>query len=212
MRFLTFSGGIHPPEFKWLTEKKPVEVIPPPDRVVIHVRQNIGSHPEPVVKAGDHVDVGTVIAKETGFVSAPVHSSVSGTVKDIKLFPHPAGKKSPAILIESDGKDTRDPQITDIKRDYEQEAPAALLDIIQQAGMVGLGGASFPTHVKLAPPPNKKIHSIILNGAECEPYLTADHRLSRHQQARSVNRLNSRNAGCFSHSMRTDSAAPPGFR
>jgi electron transport complex protein RnfC len=128
-----------------------------------------------LVKEGDEVRLGQKIAEADGFISVPAHASVSGKVKTIGEFPHPLGRKMPAILIENDGRDewfdlSGWPDLTD-------GAPGDIRVAVKDAGIVGLGGAAFPTHVKLSPPEGKHIDTVILNGAECEPYLTADHRL-----------------------------------
>ncbi|SDK58756.1 electron transport complex subunit RsxC [Natronincola ferrireducens] len=176
MKFLTFRGGIHPPEAKESTARLNIEKAAEPSVVVIPMQQHIGAPCEPIVKVGDEVKVGQKIGEAQGFVSAPVHSSVSGTVKAISDVPIATGNEGLAITIESDGKNEIDPSIQP-KGDIEGLEPKEITEIIKEAGIVGMGGATFPTHVKLSPPPEKKIDTIILNGAECEPYLTADHRL-----------------------------------
>lgn len=175
MGLLSFRGGIHPPHAKKSTEKKPVEHLVEPKVVVIPLHQHIGAPCEPVVSVGDHVKVGQKIGNATSFVSAPVHSSVSGTVKEIgsKLT---LGGKTTCVVIESDGLNTISEEVKP-KGDISSLDGKEILEIIKEAGIVGMGGAGFPTHVKLSPPPNKPIDYVILNGAECEPYLTADHRL-----------------------------------
>lgn len=175
MGLLSFRGGIHPPHAKKSTEKKPVEHAVEPKVVVIPLHQHIGAPCEPVVNVGDHVKVGQKIGNATSFVSAPVHSSVSGTVKEIapKLT---LGGKTTCVVIESDGLNTISEEVKP-KGDLSSLDGKEILEIIKEAGIVGMGGAGFPTHVKLSPPPNKPIDYVILNGAECEPYLTADHRL-----------------------------------
>ncbi|MBN2794884.1 MAG: electron transport complex subunit RsxC [Clostridia bacterium] len=175
MGLLSFRGGIHPPHAKKSTEKKPVEHLVEPKVVVIPLHQHIGAPCEPVVNVGDHVKVGQKIGNATSFVSAPVHSSVSGVVKEIgpKLT---LGGKTTCVVIESDGLNTISEEVKP-KGDISTLDGKEILEIIKEAGIVGMGGAGFPTHVKLSPPPNKPIDYVILNGAECEPYLTADHRL-----------------------------------
>ena len=125
---------------------------------------------------GDEVKVGTVIGEAAGFVSVPVHSSISGKVTAVGRFPHPLGGEHQAIVIEGDGEDSWDESV--VARDNVDSLESReLVDIIRDAGIVGLGGAAFPTHVKLSPPDSKPIDTVILNGAACEPWLTADHRL-----------------------------------
>lgn len=175
MKLLSFRGGIHPPHYKESTERLAIESAIEPKRVVIPLQQHIGAPCEPLVKVGDRVKVGEKIGEGKAFVSAPVHSSVSGEVKQIAKM-NTAGGEVQCIVIESDGLNTLHEDVGS-KGDIETLTGKEILNIIREAGIVGMGGATFPTHVKLSPPPEKKIDTIILNGAECEPYLTADHRL-----------------------------------
>ncbi len=172
----TFSGGVHPPENKDLTAHKPAVRAGLPKRAVIPISQHIGAPSKPLVVVGQEVKTGEKIADSGGFVSAPVHASVSGKVVAIGNFPHPLGMDVTSIVIESDGKDEWFPGIKET-RDYNLLGPEELRKMVQEAGIVGMGGATFPTHVKLSPPKEKPIDVVILNGAECEPYLTSDHRL-----------------------------------
>ncbi|MCK4352332.1 electron transport complex subunit RsxC [candidate division WOR-3 bacterium] len=184
MRVKSFSGGVHPREFKYLTSKKPIEKIPTPKIVIIPLSQHTGAPAKPIVKPKDKVKIGTKIGEPQGHISAGVHSTISGTVRSIEPWTHPAGPTVLSVIIESDGADEWKRLI---KPDYESRSstmgvdesltPFQIIDIVKRAGIVGLGGAAFPTHVKLSPPKNKSIDTIILNGSECEPYLTADHRL-----------------------------------
>lgn len=171
----TFSGGIHPPTSKEMTKDKPIKILGAPSKVVIPLKQHIGAVCDPVVKIGDKVKKGQLIGESSAFVSAPVHSSVSGTVTDICLYDHPSGVKTPAIIIENDGLDEYDESIKPYG-DYAKLSASEIVEAMKKAGMVGMGGATFPTHVKFSPPPDKKIDTLIINGAECEPYLTSDHR------------------------------------
>ncbi len=175
MRKVTFSGGIHPPHSKVFTESKSVVKAEPPKTVYIPLRQHIGAPTAPVVKPGDRVLVGQVIAEPQGFVSAAIHSSVSGTVKKILEMPT-VGGKGICVQIENDFQDELHESVCP-RRDVESLAAKEIVEIIKNAGIVGMGGAGFPLHVKLSPPPEKKLDTVILNGAECEPFLTADHRL-----------------------------------
>ncbi|MBN1883358.1 MAG: electron transport complex subunit RsxC [Deltaproteobacteria bacterium] len=170
-----FQGGVHPPEEK-LTSQLKTEIMPIPEKVYIPLSQHIGAPAAPVVKEGDTVFVGTVLAEAGGFVSTPVHASISGTVEGIALYPHPAGRPMSAVVIKGDGEDRWDDQIAP-RSDTDSLEGAEIREIIKNAGIVGMGGAAFPTHVKLSPPKEKPIDTLIINGAECEPYLTADHRL-----------------------------------
>ncbi|MDR3589336.1 MAG: electron transport complex subunit RsxC [Negativicutes bacterium] len=172
----SFRGGVHPDDRKRFTAAKPIEVAPVPQKVVIPTRQHIGAPTAPVVKVGDLVKKGQVIAEAQAFVSSPVHASVSGKVVEIADYPHPVFGSCSSVVIESDGLDEWVEGLP-LSRDWQSMEAAALKDIIRQSGLVGMGGATFPTHVKMAPPAEKPIDAFILNGAECEPYLTADHRV-----------------------------------
>ena len=169
----TFSGGIHPPAMK-LTSDKPIERLPLPDKVILHLSQHIGAPAKSSLQINDKVIFGQVIAEAGGFVSAPVHATISGKVIAYGNFKHPLGQSTPAIVIERD-KEQQEPIYSE-KVNGLALPPAEILNKIKAAGIVGLGGAAFPTHVKLAPPPSSTIDTVILNGAECEPALTADHR------------------------------------
>ena len=129
-----------------------------------------------MVKVGDEVKVGSVIGEASGFVSVPVHASISGKVTAVGRFPHPLGGEQQAVVIEGDGEDSWDESVQP-RANADSLTPKDIVDIVRDAGIVGLGGAAFPTHVKLSPPDSKPIDTVILNGAECEPWLTADHRL-----------------------------------
>src|SRR5512139_1451114 len=172
----TFQGGVHPAGNKELTSHKPTVTAASPKRVVIPLSQHIGAPTKPLVVIGQEVKKGEKIGETTGFVSAPVHASISGKVVAIGSFPHTLGADMPSVVIESVGKDE---WVAGLKEnpDYSLLSPDELKKIVQDAGIVGMGGATFPTHVKLSPPKEKPIDVVILNGAECEPYLTSDHRL-----------------------------------
>ena len=174
-RKMKFSGGVHPPERK-ITADIPTEDLIPPDIVIIPLQQHLGAPSEAKVEVGATVKIGDKIGEAQGFVSVPCHSSVSGTVKAIEERPHPLGGNAMAIVIENDGKEDYS---SDIEADahYLDLKPEEMIRRIREAGIVGMGGAAFPSHVKLSPPPEKPIDTFILNGAECEPYLTSDHRL-----------------------------------
>ena len=173
-RKFTFRGGVHPPHKKSQTEHLSIEVFPAPEKVIIPISQHIGAPAKPVVNKGDRVTIGQLLGGAGGFVSSPVHSSVSGTVLSVGLFPHPMGKLVMAVEIANDGTDEKC-AFTSLAQ-WNNTETKELISKIQAAGIVGMGGASFPTHVKMSPPENKKIDTLIINGAECEPYLTADHR------------------------------------
>ncbi|HHZ00429.1 MAG TPA: electron transport complex subunit RsxC [Tissierellia bacterium] len=172
----TFKGGVHPPHSKALTHNVPIEEAPAPELVVIPLSQHIGAPCDPLVAVGETVKVGQKIGDSKAFVSVPVHSSVSGTVKKIEQRPVPGGTKVNCIIIENDGKYDVHESVQP-KGDLENLSREDILSIIREAGMAGMGGATFPTHVKLSPPPDKPIDTLLVNGSECEPYLTADHRI-----------------------------------
>lgn len=185
MRFKTFKGGIHPGDFKELTNKVAVVEHIPGDEVIIPLRQHIGAPCEALVSVGDTVKMGQKIGESTSFISAPVHSSVSGTVTAIKNHPHPAGGEALSIFIQNDKNDTLDEKITPwnleltpakVKKYIEKLDVNEIKQKVKEAGITGMGGAAFPTHVKLSPPDGTVIDTVVVNGAECEPYLTADHR------------------------------------
>lgn len=177
--FRTFrKGGIHPPENK-LSSEKEIQSIPTPAEVRIPLGQHIGAPATPVVKRGDVVKVGTLIAKASGFISANIHSSISGTVQKIDDVVDASGYKKQVIVIKSDGADEWEEQINrtdDVLREITL-SPEEIVSRIAECGIVGMGGATFPSNVKLMPPKDAKPEIIIINGVECEPYLTADHRL-----------------------------------
>ncbi|MHB8844656.1 MAG: electron transport complex subunit RsxC [Nitrospirota bacterium] len=172
----TFSGGVHPAGNKELTSRKATVFAAIPKRVVIPLSQHIGAPTKPLVVIGQEVKKGEKIGESGGFVSAPVHATVSGKVAAIGNFPHSLGMDVTAVVIESDGKDEWVAGMKETK-DYMLLSPDELKKMVSEAGIVGMGGATFPTHVKLSPPKEKPIDVVILNGAECEPYLTSDHRL-----------------------------------
>ena len=172
-------GGIHPPENK-LSAKAPIETLPLPKEVIIPIGQHIGAPAQPVVQKGDLVKVGTIIAKTGGFVSANIHSSVTGKVTKLDSFFDAGGYKRPAIVISVSPEEELWEDGIDRTLDLVKECTLSkqeILDRISSAGIVGLGGATFPTHVKLAPPPGSKAEVLIINAVECEPYLTSDHAL-----------------------------------
>lgn len=171
----TFRHGVHPPDSKSLTEHVPVRRMPFPKRIALPLRQHAGKPAKPLVEKGDHVDRGDKIAEADGFVSVPVHASASGTVADIDWWPHPDGSMAETIIIDVDEFSPQLPRPR-IVPDWHGLTPEQVRQEVQNAGLVGLGGAAFPTHVKLSPPPDIKLDWLLVNGAECEPYLTTDHR------------------------------------
>ena len=173
----TFRGGVHPEEMKELSCEKPLIPYTPVGDLVFLTSQHIGKPATPVVKKGDRVLAGQTIAEASGFVSANIVSSVSGTVKAVELRPTAAGGMGQAIVITSDGENTLAEGV-DVKTDYKKLTNQEILDKVKAAGIVGMGGAGFPTHVKLTVKEPEKI-KFIANGAECEPYITCDDQLMR---------------------------------
>ncbi len=171
-----FKGGIHPLEGKELTAGKELRIAPLFDKYIVPVRQSIGAPPTLTVKKGDTVKKGQRIAEPGGFVSVPLHSPVCGTVGDVVEITGVTGASEQAVEIIADGTDEWDTGLDPIPNWADTEKDV-LKKRILDAGIVGMGGAAFPTHVKLSPPPEKNIDTLIINGAECEPFLTADHRL-----------------------------------
>lgn len=169
---LTFKGGLHVHDFKELTNKCPLEEGPKTQLVTIALHQHTGAPCEPLVKVGDVVKVGQKIGDADATITAPVHASVSGTVKEISEIVTVSGVKTKAIIIESDGEDTIG--YTKYDDDYKTLDPEEIVRRVREAGVVGLGGAGFPTHVKIRRNPKDKIKDVLVNGAECEPYLTGD--------------------------------------
>lgn len=172
----TFSGGLHPPEAK-STATAPIVAASIPGKVILPLSQHIGAPAKVLVKIGDMVTRGDPVAEPGGFVSARIHATISGKVVAIGNFLHPFGVPSPAVVIERvDGCSEPDHDVSP-PQPWADRSPEELKNRITEAGIVGLGGATFPTHVKLSPPATKLIDTVILNGVECEPVLTADHRL-----------------------------------
>ncbi len=177
------KGGVHPEEHKELTQHLPIEEMPPPKEVVLPLSMHFGAPAKPIVGKKQEVREGDPIAVVEKALGATIHSSVTGTVKAIEPRPHPIMVRCDAIIIE------RDPAAP--PRQYESEdwrslTREQLLGRVRDSGIVGLGGAGFPTHVKLSPPPAAKVDTLILNGAECEPYLTTDHRIMLEQPAKVI--------------------------
>ena len=177
MNLPTFLGGVHPPEGKALTENKAIEILRPSEskEFIYPLSQHIGAPCSPVVAKGDKVLAGQKIADTEAFVSAPIFSAVSGVVKEIAPRMTIAGSIDPCIVIESDGKYEKAPSLLD-ELGHKPKADE-YVKLIRSAGIVGMGGACFPTHVKLSPPKGSVIKWLIVNAAECEPYLSCDNRL-----------------------------------
>jgi Na+-translocating ferredoxin:NAD+ oxidoreductase subunit C len=172
---LTFSHGVHPPEFKEQTSSIPIRRMPFPEEIVLPLRQHAGKPARLLVKVGDRVERGDKIAEADGFVSVPIHTSAAGTVVGIGWWPHPDGSMAEAVRIKVEKFSPQIPRPRQIPR-WEGLKPDQVVAAVQKGGVVGLGGAAFPTHVKLLPPKDVSIELLLVNGAECEPYLTTDHR------------------------------------
>ena len=171
-------GGVHPKDNKWYASERPTQEFPAPDILVIPMSQHIGAPCKPLVKKGDHVTVGQKIGDNEG-LCVPVHASVSGMVKAVEMRPHTSGTTMMSVVIENDHQEEPSPDIRPRSREaVSKMMPEELMAIIREAGIVGMGGAAFPTHVKLSSGIGK-VDTIIVNASECEPYITADDRLCR---------------------------------
>lgn len=173
MRHHKTRGGVTAPHFKSLTRNKATELAPIPGEIVIPLHMHIGAPAVPLVKKGDTVRAGQLIGESPSLISANVHASVDGVVKSIEKRLVPSGASVESIVITPNAEQT-DPEV--IKRDPSELSPEEIVDAVRAAGIVGQGGAGFPTHVKLMPPPDAPIDTFIVNGCECEPYLTCDFR------------------------------------
>ena len=184
-----FRGGVHPHGEK-VSGGREIENAVLPPKVIIPLQQHVGAPAQPAVEVGAEVKKGQKIGEAGGFVSAMIHASISGKVTEISdhLYPNPLGRTAPSVVIESDGVDEWS---EDIKPhdDLDSLDNQQIFNIIREAGIVGMGGAAFPTNVKLSIPEGKKIDTIILNGVECEPYMTPDHRLMLEEPEKIVDGL-----------------------
>jgi electron transport complex protein RnfC len=171
----SFKGGVHPEYNKHITGAKPIKVLPAPNLVVIPLSQHAGAPAEPLVKKGDSVLVGQEVGRSAGGISAAVHASVSGTVLQVEPRPSINGREVLSVVIENDGQDAKAPMTG--HHDPIQLSSAEIRERIEAAGIVGLGGAAFPTAAKLNPPQGCRVEYLLINGSECEPYLTADQKL-----------------------------------
>ncbi len=190
MRTATFKRGVHPPDNKHYTDYKSIQVVNPNETctLIYPLQQHIGAPCKPLVEVGDRVLMGQKIAEGDAFVTTSIHSSVSGEVVDIREVVTAVGEKCDAIFVKNDTLDEAVPTLYQ-KREFKNLSRAEILDIIKDSGIVGLGGAGFPTHIKLNPPADKPIDNVIINGAECEPYLTTDHRVMLERSHRFVNAI-----------------------
>ncbi len=176
MGFFSFRGGVHPPYRKELAMDKPVQAADIPETLIVPLAQHIGAPCAPTVEVGESVREGQPIGEAKAFVTAPVHSPVSGTVKKIDKTQHPLGFKVLSVAIKPDGEGQK-AYLPSLGDDITSLDGKAMLERVKEAGIVGMGGATFPAHVKFAPPKGKTIDTLIINGCECEPYLTADYRV-----------------------------------
>ena len=174
MRQDGWYGGVHPVEGKEPTEHKPLVRFPAPKIAVFPLSMHLGAPATPIVAVGDHVEIGQKLGEAAGFISAPIHSSISGTVIAIEDRPHATRGTCLSVVVENDFKDTVHPSVQPNKA-LETLTPAEIIEIVKNAGIVGMGGAGFPTYVKLNP--GKPIDAVLINACECEPMLTADHRV-----------------------------------
>ena len=188
MGLATFKGGIHPYEGKELSENKPVQVLTSKGEMVFPMAQHIGAPAKPLVAKGDRVLVGQKIGEAGGFISANVICSVSGTVKAVEPRLMVNGTMVTSVIVENDGMDEKIEHFGE-DRDYTKLSKDEIRNILKEAGIVGLGGAGFPTNVKLSPKDDSKIDYILVNGAECEPYLTSDYRMMLEEPERIVGGL-----------------------
>ncbi|MDE6929890.1 MAG: electron transport complex subunit RsxC [Lachnospiraceae bacterium] len=188
MGLATFKGGIHPYEGKELSENKPVQVLTSKGEMVFPMAQHIGAPAKPLVAKGDRVLVGQKIGEAGGFISANVICSVSGTVKAVEPRLMVNGTMVTSVIVENDGLDEKIEHFGE-DRDYTKLSKDEIRNIVKEAGIVGLGGAGFPTNVKLSPKDDSKIDYILVNGAECEPYLTSDYRMMLEEPERIVGGL-----------------------
>lgn len=176
LRTLGFRGGIHPPTNRVSTAQSALEELPAPSRVIIPVLQHAGLAASLLVRRGDRVRLGQVIAEPAGHNSAAVHSSVSGSVLSVSKFPHPSGERVLAVEIENDGQDSA-VDMRPLDKPWSEATPAEIVQKVRECGVVGMGGAGIPAHVKLSPPAGKPVDTFIVNCTECEPFMTADARL-----------------------------------
>lgn len=172
----TFKGGVHPDDKKLNTKDIAIKELPVPERIILPISQHIGAPNVLIVDKGDRVKMGQCIAQTNSFVSAPVHSPVSGEIAEITKVINSSGAKVDAVVIKNDGLDEVSPEVKGCGS-LDTITPEEIKSAVRKAGIVGMGGASFPTHVKLSPSPDKKVDCCIINGAECEPYLTSDYRV-----------------------------------
>ncbi len=171
-----FRHGVHPPDHKEATASHPIRRMPFPDEIVLPLRQHAGAPARLLVQPGQRVERGDKVGEAQGYVSVPIHASASGTVTGVDWWPHPDGSQAEAVRIAVDPHSAQIPRPRLVPR-WDDLNPDQVRDAVKDAGVVGLGGAAFPTHVKLKPPEGMAVETLLVNGAECEPYLTSDHRV-----------------------------------
>jgi electron transport complex protein RnfC len=176
----TFSHGIHPEENKHFTAHIPIRRLPFPPELVLPLSQHFGGPSEPIVHPGQEVVRGEPIAKAAGFMSVPLHAPATGKIKSIELMPTAKGPHTLSIILEVYPGDSQEVRYYE-EQDVENMTPKEIVQAVQDTGLVGLGGAAFPTHVKLSPPKEHNVHTVLINGCECEPFLTTDHRVMLEQ-------------------------------
>lgn len=172
----TFSHGIHPEENKHYTANKPIQRLPFPPRLYLPLSQHTGAPSQLIVHVGQEVVRGEPIARAGGFVSVPQHAPATGVIKRIELMPTAKGPRTPCVILDVYPGDSQEVRFYE-PREVERMSPQEIVQAVQDTGLVGLGGAAFPTHVKLSPPKDHKVHTVLINGCECEPFLTTDHRV-----------------------------------
>lgn len=172
----TFRSGVHPADSKELTAGRPIRRLPFPDEIVLPLQQHAGAPAKLLVRVGDHLERGDMVASAEGYISSPVHASAAGRVVSIGPRPHPSGRHQTAVRIAVDRYAAQMPRRR-LVPDWQGLSRDEIVQAVQDAGVVGLGGAAFPAHVKLSPPADQSIDTLVVNGCECEPYLTSDHRV-----------------------------------
>ncbi len=187
---ITFPrGGVHPDGHKERTSEEPIRISKPPEEVAVPMVQHIGAPAAPTVKRKDEVKKGELIGEAQGYISANVHAPISGTVKAVEeRIYNVTGARVPAVVIESDGEDVWSPELN-VAQDVGSMDTDRMVELVAECGVVGLGGAAFPSHVKLKPPKDSPISDVFINGTECEPYVTADHRLMLERTTELINAL-----------------------